>query len=39
MHDAPLPTKRLEFTTKLILVNLELKFKFYNIQVYFLWGA
>ena len=36
MHDALLPVGMLEFTTKLTLVNLELKFKFHNNKVYFI---
>ena len=35
MCDAPLPIRRSEFTTKLTLVNLELKFKFHSIKVFF----
>ena len=35
MCDAPLPIGRLEFTTKLTLVDLELRFIFHRIKVYF----
>ena len=35
MCDAPLPIGRLEFTTKLTLVDLELRFIFHSIKVYF----
>ena len=34
MCDAPLPIRMLEFTTKLILVDLELRFIFHSIRVY-----
>ena len=35
MCDAPLPIGRLEFTTKLTLIDLELRFIFHSIKVYF----
>ena len=35
MFDAPLPIGRLEFTTKLTLVDLELRFIFHIIKIYF----
>ena len=36
MCDAPLPIGRLEFTTKLTLVDLELRSIFHSIKVYFI---